>query len=139
MIPPKELRIGNYFYDESGKIQRIYWFENINKLYCNQKVHPFTEYPENANPIPLTEQWLKDKFHLPRQKSETYYKYSIRNNFEIYCYMDKSGNCLFWIGKEFMVKCDTVHMFQNIYAIFSGKEPDKVGKKIKERWELRSN
>lgn len=87
---------------------------------------------ESFKPIPLTEKWLQDKFGLPKRQVRTdspYFQYSIRANFEIYCFMDGSGNCLFYgetmnIIEEdfFIIKCDTVHMFQNIYAILNPHE-----------------
>ena len=56
-----------------------------------------------------------------------YIEYSIRNDFDIYCYMDTSGNCLIYgeciSGEDFfIVKCDTVHEFQNIVRSLTGKE-----------------
>ncbi len=78
---------------------------------------------------PVYEEWLK-KFKLPTRIVKTgsiYNEYSIRNGFEIYCYMDYAGNCLFWGSTDegedfFIIKCDTVHMFQNIYRILADKE-----------------
>lgn len=77
--------------------------------------------------IPLTEDWLI-KFDLQSREVLTgktpYTEYSIRNEFDIYCYMDESGNCLFWgliyYGEDFfIIKCDTVHKFQEIYELFT--------------------
>lgn len=59
----KELRIGNYVKDRSGKTLRIDWWENINKVCMDiniggTQVHPLTEYPELCNPIQITREWL---------------------------------------------------------------------------------
>lgn len=114
MIDQGELKVGSrLFYKD-----RIIEFE----------LDDFTELDQNnyfiklLKPIPMSEQWLKD-FNLSSREGLTsptrYWEYSIRNDFEIYCQMDKFGNCLFWIGGEFIVKCDSVHMFQNIYGILN--------------------
>ena len=79
---------------------------------------------------PITEDYLIE-LKLPKKAVLTgplpYNEYSIRNNFNIYCDMDTSGNCLFWgeciEGLDFfIIKCDTVHAFQNIYEVLTGKE-----------------
>lgn len=81
-------------------------------------------------PIPLTEDRLIN-WDLERRTviggTEPYTKYSIRNGFDIYCYMDMVGNCLIYgkciTGEDFfIIKCDKVHEFQNIYKILAGKE-----------------
>ncbi|MCH8067819.1 MAG: hypothetical protein IID16_00900 [Candidatus Marinimicrobia bacterium] len=56
-----------------------------------------------------------------------YTQYSIRAEFDIYCYIDPAGNCLIYgeciEGEDFfIIKCDKVHDFQNIYKILTGKE-----------------
>ena len=58
---------------------------------------------------------------------DPYNEYSIRNDFDIYCYIDRAGNCLIYgeciIGEDFfIIKCDTVHEFQNIFKVLTGKE-----------------
>ena len=81
----------------------------------------------------ITEDYLVN-LKLPRRVNITnpkpFNEYSIRDNFNIYCYMDTSGNCLFWGGSlvEYVheafliVKCDTFFEFQNIYKMLTGKE-----------------
>ena len=85
---------------------------------------------DDFQPIELTEEWLI-KFQLPKRKvliiGDSYYmEFSIRNDFEICCYMDKHGNCIFYgeCGSEdfFIIKCNTVHAFQNIYATLNPHE-----------------
>lgn len=82
--------------------------------------------------IPITEKWLIKSKLTPRPvltfgPGREYIEYSIRNEFEIYCHMDKSGNCLFWgecpQGEDFfIIKCDSVHVFQNTYAVLNPHE-----------------
>ncbi len=78
----------------------------------------------------ITEDYLIS-LKLPKRAVLTgvipYNEYSIRNNFNIYCYMDTSSNCLFWgtIDKYkdfFILKCDTVQAFQKIYEALTDKE-----------------
>lgn len=84
---------------------------------------------ESFDPIELTEEWL-NKFLLPKRQIKTkapYYIYSIRNDFEIYSYMDQMGKCLLYgvnsIGNFFLIReCPSVHDFQNIYAILNPHE-----------------
>ena len=56
-----------------------------------------------------------------------YNEYSIRDNFNIYCHMDFSGNCLFWgecykFPDFFIIKCDSIRAFQDIYKVLTGKD-----------------
>ena len=84
--------------------------------------------------IQITEVLLRE-YDLKRKMviggtGRPYTRYSIRDDFDIYCYMDLSGNCLFWgeciEGEDFFIlKCDKVHKFQNIYKILNGKELNK--------------
>ena len=89
---------------------------------------------ESFEHLKLTEEWLI-KFQLPKRQinpqTSTYYIYSIRDDFEIYCYMDHSGNCLFWgvnsMDDHFLIrKCDTVHDFHNIYSVLNPNEELKI-------------
>ena len=99
---------------------------------------------KDVEPIPLTEDWLiksnlekrrvqetdEDRFNRMKGikiNSIPYNEYSIRNDFDIYCYMDQSGNCLIYgechIGKDFfIIKCDKVYEFQNIFKVLANKE-----------------
>ena len=85
---------------------------------------------------PITEDYLIE-LKLPKRAVSTgaipYNEYSIRNNFDIYCQMQRSGDCLFWgehilwgehiQGEDFfIIKCDTIEVFQNIYKMLTGKE-----------------
>ncbi len=126
-----ELRIGNYFkhnsewsYREEHANTTLRW--NETDWYA---LGECTICLENIESIPLTEDWVI-KFDLEKREvltEDPYREYSIRNNFDIYCYMDKSGNCLIYgecvIGEDFFItKCDTVHDFQNTFKILTGKE-----------------
>ncbi|MEE9451068.1 MAG: hypothetical protein V3V72_13545 [Ignavibacteriaceae bacterium] len=95
---------------------------------------------------PITEEYLIElKFpkRVVLSESISYNEYSIRDNFNIYCYMDTSSNCRFWVEKKsehsresmFIVKCDTVQVFQKIYEALTGnklviRELVKEGKEI---------
>jgi len=85
-------------------------------------------------PIPLTEEWLI-KFNLEKRVVLTaidpYNEYSIRNDFDIYCYIDYAGNCLIYgeciIGEDFfIIKCDEVHEFQDIFKSLTGEELNQI-------------
>ena len=130
-MKPEELRIGNYATDSNFEFT-VY---GIDPIYIEAKIDSsnniYSLNYENIEPIPLTEQWLIDLGLESRLvQPDMYYEYSIRNGFEIYCYMDASGNCLFWVeGPDadcFIVKCDKVHEFQNIYFSLTGKELNKT-------------
>ena len=124
-MKPESLRIGMYYQNESGNIYKMDSPALIDALNHWQEFNKLLWHP-----IELTEDWLI-KFNLLKRAVLTskipYNEYSIRDNFNIYCYMDQSGNCLFWgecnEGLDFfIVKCDTVHAFQNIYKILADKE-----------------
>lgn len=79
---------------------------------------------------PITEDYLIE-LKLPKRAvlsgTIPFNEYSIRNNFDIYCCMDISGNCLFSgecykATDFFIVKCDTVQAFQNIYEVLTGNK-----------------
>ena len=79
---------------------------------------------------PITEDYLIE-LKLPKRSVQSgplpYNEYGIREGFNIYCEMCTSGNCLFWgecnEGLDFfIVKCDTVQAFQNIYEALTDKE-----------------
>lgn len=119
MIPISEARVGNIvdLYGSTATIQR-------------DDFNGFGIAIDKGEPIELTEEWLI-KFQLPKRKvliiGDSYYmEFSIRNDFEICCYMDKHGNCIFYgeCGSEdfFIIKCNTVHAFQNIYATLNPHE-----------------
>ena len=78
----------------------------------------------------IIEDWIM-QLEFPRRAVLTnpkpYNEYSIRNNFEIYCYMDEFGNCLFWgeciQGEDFfIIKCDDEKVFKNIVKVLTGNE-----------------
>lgn len=77
----------------------------------------------------ITEEWLI-KWQLPQRELmplTNLQEYSIRNEYEIYCHMDEAGNCLFWGECDspndfFIIKCDTVQAFQNIYKTLNPHE-----------------
>ena len=78
----------------------------------------------------MSEDWLI-KFDLPSRKviggRVSYNKYSIRNDFDIYCYMDHAGNCLIYGGTDanndfFNITCDTINTFQDIYKMLTDQE-----------------
>ena len=100
------------------------------KIWVEEKENTGIESYDEFIGIPLSEDWLI-KFDLPTKKviggKTPYNKYSIRNQFDIYCYFDTSGNCLIYgqcyEGEDFfIIKCDTVHKFQDIYKMLTEKE-----------------
>ncbi len=138
MIDIKELCIGNKIngvYDQENELS-----EEV-EVACLDRTGEITDYPiwvdgtkehyDNFEPIKLTEEWFI-KWQLQRReirKGVHYYQYSIRNDFEIYCHMDASGNCLFYsetiriVDEDFFIrKCNTVHDFQNIYDVLNTHE-----------------
>ena len=126
MIQPESLRIGNYVHCYNLEFQIL----TVNQGYVTHPNEQGLFHLRDCEPIPLTEECLI-KFDLKKREvltsPESYNEYSIRNEFEIYCHMDKSGNCLFWGGclqgeDFFIIKCDTVHGFQNIFKVLTSKE-----------------
>ena len=124
----KELRIGNLVYDRSGKLLRIDWWENINKVcmdmnICGTQVHPLTEYPEFCKPIPLTKEWLlkfgwgrSDEHELCDNSNDIIFVYDWHfKRFEIQ--IDTEFN-----GFEYEVDIKYIHQLQNLYFALTGKE-----------------
>ena len=134
MIKPEEIRVGNYY--NSVKFAMPVKCEMVDLCEIYQRAEGATpdetHIAEIFESIPLNEDWLI-KSNLEKRQVltivgiSTYYEYSIRNDFDIYCYIDKSGNCSLYgeciIGEDFfIIKCDTVHEFQNIFKVLAGKE-----------------
>lgn len=132
MIRAEEIKKGNLLKHKEDIIKVI----GIDQYDCAWFFLPhvtgsaFCDKIEIFEPIELTEEWLI-KWQFSKRKvigSETpYNKYSIRNDYEIYCFIDISGNCLFYgeciQGEDFFIrKCNTVHDFQNIYAVLNTHE-----------------
>lgn len=155
MIQPEELRMGNFIknteeywnslsdedkYYDKDKYMKIllpsskgFYYNSIDNESYQWKIseHDKAGYCDYdvCEPIPLTEEWLI-MFNLPHRElmpQANVCKYSIRNDFEIFCHMDESGNCLFYAACPngydfFIIKCNTVHGFQQIYSILNPHE-----------------
>ena len=118
----KELRIGNYVLDRGGKILRIDWWENINKVCMDmningQKVHPLTEHAEYCQPIPLTEQWLLD-FGFETTSIRTY---ELPNTRGLVIVSKMKGEFLIKLNKN-SIWIKHVHQLQNLYFALTGEE-----------------
>ena len=79
---------------------------------------------------PITEDYLIE-LKLPKRavlsESIPYNEYSIRSNFNIFCFVDTAGNCLFWGECDecedfFIIKCDSIEAFQNIVKMLTGNK-----------------
>lgn len=106
----KELRIGNYVYEQSGKLvvnrDSIYKVENVNI----QSAHKY-------EPIPITEEWLL-KFSAIVSDGRFGKFYTI--NF-IEFHTSESGEiCFCWDG--FMKEIKNVHQLQNLYFALTNEE-----------------
>jgi hypothetical protein len=68
MIKSKDLRVGNLVKDRGEKVIKIDFVEHVEEGYDTKfgqnvsvegvDVHPFTEYSDKANAIPITEEWI---------------------------------------------------------------------------------
>ena len=127
-----ELRIGNYYKDKHciGSIvgYDLFMFEG----YCLGVRHIKNSFCESWEPIPLTEQWLKDfKFR--------YYKSHFNswelNGVSVYWPEHKKNEKHFtvWVGRnredgqwvKLELKLYHVHQLQNLYFALTGKELTK--------------
>lgn len=116
-----ELRIGNYFQDETGIhcLRRIEFEEDgvaFTLLYGNSSTTGEYSWDDEAEPIPLTEDWLI-KFGFIH-KSNTH-----RN----ICYQLPSWDCVFLKPNRFIhgrieVELNYVHQLQNLYFALTGNE-----------------
>jgi hypothetical protein len=109
-----ELRIGNYFYDTLGKVNRID-LEAI--TYIVKEPH------NQVKPIPLTEEWLL-KFGFSKRDVLSSVLYDMKNpRFSIYLNppIDKSNK---WniLGIEKNINIQYVHQLQNLYFALTGEE-----------------
>jgi hypothetical protein len=135
MIQANELRIGNWIADRGGKEWQIDHWEYKDKvsskpdsfvlpaMSMTNSFHPYTEYLDYLQPIPLTEEWLirfgftpdhNDYFlECEEHGVELEASWSSRNQ--------KTGESYGWhISKYKHVK--HVHSLQNLYFALTGEE-----------------
>ena len=121
-----ELRIGNYVSDRGGKVLRIDWWENINKVCMDMningsKVHPLTEHPEHCKPIPLTEEWLL-KFGFKMLNKKCFYLNDIKVLINQLNKGDTGyGEFLFYKGQP-IKPINEIHTLQNLHFALTNKE-----------------
>jgi len=113
-----ELRIGNYVMDRGNKVLLIDHWEYKDKI-SEKRIdgyHPFTEYVEHLQPIPLTEEWLfKFGFEIGYNKTKM---------LDVYCkdfgfLIERSNGGNFYYKKVYV---QHVHQLQNLYFALSGEE-----------------
>jgi hypothetical protein len=119
MTAPKELRIGNFIYNDKKEIYKVTWI-NIEKI---------------SNPILLTEEWLL-KFGFKEfidfgYKTGVFDKLPLSIGFS-YCMnnkkvmiMHEKNTVSHWINK----KIEYVHQLQNLYFALTGEELTYGGNK----------
>ena len=112
MINPQELRIGNYISNKKDILFNV----------LPEDIETISKFPDNYNPIPLTEEWLlRLGFHkgsIPEPDgSRCYYKgmldviFKTSNGF-IYSNHKPSGH----------TKIEYLHQLQNLYFALTGVE-----------------
>lgn len=135
MIQANELRIGNWIKDRGGKEWQIDNWESPNKVSAKEpefntcgmllKGHPFTEYVNFLQPIPLDESWLiRAGFSVITESSAgKRYGYVINGVFS------SDLTLIFWkttenAGKFFRSNLEIkfVHQLQNLFFALTGTE-----------------
>ncbi len=121
-----ELRIGNYFYDRSGKILKLdFWdyMKPAQKMFLEgSEVHPLTEDLEYCKPIPLTEDiLLKCGFELANGSVSDFH-------------LKIEGENLLWVDlgyEKISIATENdwvsfngfnLHQLQNLYFALTGNE-----------------
>ncbi len=121
-VRASELRIGNFVMDRGGKILFIDHWEYENKI-SEKRVdglHPFTEFVEYLQPIPLTEEWLlKFGFEMEYSQLTNIYKYFLVN--APFGYSQGQFNVFTQTGC-FSVEIKYVHQLQNLYFALTNEE-----------------
>lgn len=133
MIESSELRIGNFFLDENG---------NIQKLHCINVLHDLVYYPNetpqkqhgvlyrvvtymDANPIPLTEEWL-ERFEFETDKITFWKEYTGEDNAIFYVHIGFYKSGFYYLPDSSIkirgIKIEFVHQLQNLYFALTGKE-----------------
>ena len=113
-----DLRIGNYLIDRQNRLCKVeaikpddyeeyeYGFE------APAISGPITGLPHK--PIPLTEEWLKERFHESSFVSNLYEVGTLSIYFQDkIAWIDINGNC---------IELKYVHQLQNLYFALTGKE-----------------
>jgi len=124
MIKAKELRLGNNFKDDEGNILTCFGVapvddsDQFNIWYGNELGFILLE--EEADPIPLTEEWLI-KFGFEKTSDNMYwvqpdnFMYFELNNFGIIATFPDSV-------ADFGKRVNNVHSLQNLYFALTGEE-----------------
>lgn len=128
MVQGKEIRIGNYLKDRSGKILRVDFIEYVEngfdtkfgqKMFVEgQEVHRITEYSDYANPIELSGEWLeKLGFDLVVKEGN-------QGEFRIYQLNEITYNTNhgWWWKHQLTVQPKYVHELQNLFFAITGTE-----------------
>ena len=141
MIQGKDIRIGNYLKDRSGKILRVDFIEYVEngfdtkfgqKMFVEgQEVHQITEYSDYAYPIELSVEWL-EKFGFVKTDDYgdiVYYEPKDRGNRTYYVCFDHDvisfglrvfRNCTSLLYDD--ANLQFVHQFQTLYYALTGVE-----------------
>lgn len=132
MIDPKECRLGNWMEFElldyspeqkqvtSVEEEYIYYMDGRDQLYSHR---------EAINPIPLTEQWLKE-FGFDYEGNGHIWSKDIGGSYSLcLCKVSKYWDCWLWDdpdGWEFALNHPKyVHQLQNLYFALTGAELER--------------
>jgi hypothetical protein len=127
MIDAKELRIGNYVYDDTTKLVDTVW--GIKPDRRNHVMVNDTEI-ESIKPIPLTEQWLID-FGFTTCDDSWFYSLELGDNLDsfkicaLYTNEVLNGSFALLNCRACSVRFNHVHQLQNLYFALTGKELTK--------------
>ena len=112
----KELMIGNYIGYNSNKSYYINQIKTINTNSVTFQNGIVIKY-KNLIPIPLTEKWLVDfGFEIIESgyiKSDIFNPLYIDNDLKL------------WLGDNFYIEIEYVHILQNWYNLLTGKQLTK--------------
>lgn len=132
-MKPNELRIGNYIQREdlaSGEPRFEQVLELSNKVTTTGPVKVICDY-DDIEPIPLTEQWLKDFGFLYKDGDQCYinnfFHIEDRNKDEFLSEKDKiilkdSFGVWKYDSSCFLSEIKHVHQLQNLYFALTGEE-----------------
>lgn len=122
----KELRIGNFIFDEGGIVKEVEGIsgkgsihEEIRLIFFKDQQH--SNFSRACKPIPLTEEWLL-KFGFEK-RGDFLHKDLLNDWTKIYFNLSHGIICELSINRHScVIKCESVHQLQNLVYAITGEE-----------------
>lgn len=129
MINANELRLKNLVLNDKSicEINHIYGMDFINCSLKTKQGNYINAHYELIEPIPLTEEWLKNAGFIKEKKEEVqFYQGYDKGNFHVF--EDKGS---IYYSADWWIELKSVHQLQNLFFALTNKELLFNAKKVR--------